>query len=72
MDEKQLNLLGDRLAKALKMKRDPEHRDRWQTAWGTKTGTGLVLMLKRAMAEIESGNLDLLASDARYRCFVSA
>ena len=31
------------------MKRDPEHRDRVQTGWGTKTREGLVACVQRAV-----------------------
>ena len=31
------------------MKRDPEHRDRVQTGWGTKTKQGLVACINRIM-----------------------
>jgi hypothetical protein len=33
------------------LKRDPQHKDRVQTAWGTKTKQGLVLSIARAMKE---------------------
>ena len=29
------------------MRRDPEHRDRVRTAWGTKTQTGLIACIER-------------------------
>lgn len=37
------------------LKRDPEHRDRRQTGWGTKTLTGLVACLDR-IYDKEKGN----------------
>lgn len=40
-DQEILNLLWESL------KRDPEHTDRRQTAWGTKTQAGLVASLNR-------------------------
>jgi hypothetical protein len=30
------------------LKRDPEHKDRRQTGWGTKTKAGLVASVRRA------------------------
>ena len=33
------------------MKRDPEHKDRVRTGWGTKTKTGLVACIERIMRE---------------------
>jgi hypothetical protein len=29
------------------LKRDPEHKDRRQTGWGTKTKTGLIACIER-------------------------
>lgn len=40
------------------MKRDPEHRDRVRTAWGTKTKQGLVASIKRIMEEHSDGTED--------------
>lgn len=34
------------------LKRDPEHEDRRQTAWGTKTRKGLVAVLRRIGDEL--------------------
>lgn len=33
--------IGAQLARVFKLRRDPEHKDRWQTAVGTKTNVGL-------------------------------
>lgn len=35
------------------LKRDPEHKDRRQTGWGTKTQMGLVASLNRIYEEEE-------------------
>jgi hypothetical protein len=37
------------------MKRDPEHKDRVQTGWGTKTQVGLIACVKRI---VEGRNYD--------------
>ena len=42
--------IGDDIARALHLRRDPDHDDRWQTDWGTKTSLGLYRTLK-AMLE---------------------
>lgn len=46
MNEEHMKKAGNALAKALFLKRDPEHADRWQTAWGSKTDIGLYLTVK--------------------------
>jgi hypothetical protein len=56
--EEELQKIGARLAAALGLKRDKEHKDRWHTAFGTKTGLGLILTLHRICDEIEDGNAD--------------
>lgn len=33
--------IGEAIAHALHLRRDPEHRHRWQTTWGSKTSIGL-------------------------------
>lgn len=33
------------------MKRDPEHKDRVRTGWGTKTQTGLLACVERIMRD---------------------
>lgn len=42
--------MGRVLAETLKLKRDPEHKDRWQTTWGSKTNAGLA---RTVLAEFE-------------------
>lgn len=55
------------------LKRDPEHKDRRQTAWGTKTKLGLALTIKRLSEgwREELPDLDpkgnLAAQDAYYK-----
>ena len=40
-DDEWAEAVGAALAEVLKLKRDPDHRDRWQTTWGSKTSAGL-------------------------------
>jgi hypothetical protein len=40
-DEAFTEKLGEKLASVLRLRRDPEHRDRWQTSFGSKTNQGL-------------------------------
>lgn len=47
MSDEQMTQYGNALVVALYLKRDSTHRDRWLTAWGTKTGLGLYLTIKR-------------------------
>ena len=37
---------GQMLADALKLKKDPDYKDRYETAWGTKTALGLFRTIK--------------------------
>jgi len=37
------------------MKRDPEHKDRVRTSWGTKTKLGLALCVERIFEEHPAG-----------------
>jgi hypothetical protein len=37
------------------LKRDPEHKDRRQTGFGTKTKLGLALSVERIVKEAENG-----------------
>ena len=43
--------VGAKLAEMLKLRKDPEHRDRWQTTWGTKTNAGLARSVFRLLIE---------------------
>jgi hypothetical protein len=49
MDEKKAQKIIELLWDSLK--RDPEHKDRRQTGWGTKTMVGLVACLDRIYRE---------------------
>lgn len=53
--DEELDVIGKRLAKALKLGRDKDHRDRWATEWGSKTNKGLVLTLIEMVNRIENG-----------------
>lgn len=44
--------IGQALAKSLRLRRDPEHRDRWQTSWGSKTNIGLARTIIAQLAEL--------------------
>jgi hypothetical protein len=43
--------IGAKLAELLRLKRDPDHRDRWQTSWGSKTNAGLARSVIATIAE---------------------
>ena len=49
MSENQKQLLFELLWDSLK--KDPEHKDRRQTGWGTKTKIGLVACIDRIVGE---------------------
>lgn len=51
----QMDSIGLQFAQALKLKRDRDYKDRWETQWGTKTNTGLYLMLRDMIQRIEEG-----------------
>lgn len=51
-DDVEADRIGAMFATALNLKRDREHRDRWQTDWGTKTNIGLARTIA-AMLETE-------------------
>jgi hypothetical protein len=42
---------GQLLAEVLKLKKDPEHKDRFQTTWGTKTALGVFATVHRIVVE---------------------
>lgn len=44
-EETALAAKGEAIAKALGLRRDPEHADRYKTAWGSKTALGLARTL---------------------------
>jgi hypothetical protein len=43
--ETELAAKGEAIAKALRLRRDPDHADRYQTEWGSKTALGLARTL---------------------------
>ena len=51
MSEKQIEAIAALLWDYLK--KDPEHKDRRQTGWGTKTKLGLALSVQAALRESE-------------------
>lgn len=42
---------GAHLAEVLKLRKDPEYKDRYQTTWGGKTALGVFASVRRLMAE---------------------
>lgn len=48
-DDVEADHIGAMFAVALNLKRDREHRDRWQTDWGTKTNIGLARTIVAAL-----------------------
>lgn len=48
--------LGRELAQVLAMKRDKEHPDRWQTAWGSKTDAGLSRTIRNLITQFDEQN----------------
>ena len=53
--DEQAAILGRRLATIFCMKRDLEHRDRWQMSLGNKTNLGLFRTFERIAADIANG-----------------
>ena len=47
--------IGKEIAKIFMMKKDREHKDRFQMSWGNKTAFGLVETLKRIAEMLENG-----------------
>lgn len=60
LTEEQEAKLGNRLGHYLYMKRDKQHKDRWRTAWGTKTDRGLFTMIERLVNDAEMNDFTLL------------
>jgi hypothetical protein len=61
--DNELNAHGDKLAQVLNLKRlhiDANGRQRWQTDWGSKTGLGLMLSIKRVARSMDEGTLNEL------------
>jgi hypothetical protein len=53
LTEEQEAQRGALLAEVLKLRRDREHPDRWQTTWGTKTDLGLFRIVERILIDGE-------------------
>jgi len=52
-DDAEADRIGGMIASLLRLKRSPDHKDRWQTGWGTKTNQGVARSLL-ALFENES------------------
>jgi len=52
VEEKELEAIGKEIAKIFMMKKDKEHKDRYQMTWGNKTAIGLVYTLLRIAEDI--------------------
>jgi hypothetical protein len=48
-------VMGRNLARLFRMRRDPDHRDRWQTEWGNKTDLGLWRTFERIAEDADRG-----------------
>jgi hypothetical protein len=48
--------IGKRIATIFKLKRDKEHKDRYQTEWGSKTAVGIFNTFLRLAEDIKAGN----------------
>lgn len=46
---------GAEIARLFRMRRDPEHKDRWQTTWGNKTDLGIYNTVLRVAQMIQDG-----------------
>jgi len=51
----ELDAIGQKLADRFNLKRDPEHKDRWRTGWGTKTNYGLAVTFLEMARRINEG-----------------
>lgn len=51
LTEEQQKERGQLIADVLKLRKDPEHKDRYQTTWGTKTALGIFLVVERIIQE---------------------
>lgn len=56
--DREKEIIGQRLAEILNLRRSREHKDRWTTEWGTKTAIGIFATVKRLVNEIDEGNFD--------------
>jgi hypothetical protein len=50
--------IGLKLAAMLQLKRDSEHKDRFQTTWGTKTAIGVFETVLRLGCCIQDGTIE--------------
>lgn len=50
--------IGGQLAALLQLRRDREHKDRYQTTWGTKTNIGVFEVIRRIGKAIEAGTVE--------------
>jgi len=55
MTPEQMDKAGLKLAKALGLRKDSEHKTRWRTGWGSKTNTGLYLTIREQIRRIDAG-----------------
>jgi len=46
---------GEEIARVLMLKRDPEHKDRWQTTHGSKTSIGLARTMQGILSDAYKG-----------------
>lgn len=67
MDTTQEQIAGRKLAFRLQLRRDPEHKDRWLTEWGTKTDLGLWRTVTRMVDELRAEAESLPASTPSVR-----
>lgn len=58
-------LMGANVARILQLRRDREHRDRFQTTWGSKTALGIFHTVMRIAEEINAGP-NSMCDDLRY------
>lgn len=56
----EMNQIGATLAERLGLKHDREHRDRWQTGWGSKTNYGLALTVIEMARRIQEGEANTI------------
>lgn len=49
--EEEQAIRGKRLAEVLRLRKDPEYKDRYQTSWGGKTAVGVFATVRRLVAE---------------------
>lgn len=67
-DDERADKLGAKLAEMLHLRRDSEHKDRWQTTWGSKTNAGLARSILRVLQE-EAETMEQKYYDVFHRTF---